>query len=143
MIPWFISSVVWSHFCRRWINVSSIILWKFVLRTLKMAAQPERITVASIYCLFYRMEWLWQHLSALSFIVILYVSVYTYLDIFTSLIQCLSFYFHLLQGVKWKRSRDRNVCEWLKWWVSKEYFLLATLGYILAFGCPRYHQLLA
>lgn len=79
-----------------------------------MAAQPERLTVASLYCLFYRMEWLWQHLSALSFIVILYVSVYTYLDIFTSLIQCVSFYFHLLQGVKWKRSRDRNVCEWLK-----------------------------
>lgn len=64
-----------------------------------MAAQPERITVASLYCLFYRMECLW----LIILILYVFVYIYTYLDIFTSLIWYLSLYFEMLQGSKMEK----------------------------------------
>lgn len=40
-------------------SISSIMVWKFVTRTLTMAAQPESEAAAALHCLLYKMGWPW------------------------------------------------------------------------------------
>ena len=81
MVLWFISSVVWPHFCRRQTNLSSVILWKHVTRTLNVATQKDN---GSGCIMLSPLKNGIALAASLPIILILCVSVYPYVDIYTS-----------------------------------------------------------